>query len=196
MAGFSDPKKIPLSMNVDLLIRASSINEKDVTPMESARLVNAYQWTFPSFHKGDANSPDHGFIKEDAVDIWRCQPEQWNDGVCDCNCGRLDIDCVGSEAIPSFFVEDVLAGIGKMRLNCPSVVGAEAGTRGGSENRLLMLEDLDPGVRAPRCGDLAKFINGKLSLAEAIRADMESSAVANAELLIELAARHGLLNAA
>ena len=42
------------------------------------------------------------------MDIWRCAPEQWNDGVCDCNCGRLDIDCVGAEAIPSYFVEDVL----------------------------------------------------------------------------------------
>ena len=71
--------------------------------MQVRKIINAYQWRFPRIRANTAdpiNGPFAGEMDGFAVGLWTCKPDQWNDGICDLNCGRFDVDCAGPDGIP------------------------------------------------------------------------------------------------
>jgi hypothetical protein len=113
MAGFSDPEIIKPGSQMLVLIRGSSNDARTTAPMEIRKLMRAYQWQFPIMVT-DANDMDpqgnSRLGKIDGVQLtpWICKPSQFSDGICDCNCGRADWDCMGDQGIPEIFVKTVL----------------------------------------------------------------------------------------
>lgn len=116
-AGFSDPERVPPGKQLKLLIRGSSSDHKKTPTMEVRTIQRAYQWRFPIL---DLNT---GHIKAvPALSKWICAPEKFADGICDCNCGRSDWDCMGERGIPQLYVTEVLDNLNSavtVRTNCP-----------------------------------------------------------------------------
>eukprot|EP00397_Hematodinium_sp_SG-2012_P000345 GEMP01000345.1.p1 GENE.GEMP01000345.1~~GEMP01000345.1.p1 ORF type:complete len:2348 (+),score=515.02 GEMP01000345.1:124-7044(+) len=128
MVGFSDPKVNPKgSTNIKVLIRGA---DASLTPkMEVRNMTRAYQWRFPHINKNTGDVQ-----RDQEVGLWLCDPSQWMDGTCDCNCGRFDPDCAGVNGNPAQFATQLdLDPTITVRHNCPfgddmmtPVVGAVA----------------------------------------------------------------------
>ncbi|CAD7968173.1 unnamed protein product [Amoebophrya sp. A120] len=138
--GFSDTEKVPKNSNMRILIRASSSDQTKTTPMEVRTIKRAYQWLFPII------DPNTGELGDDQVTSWTCSPEQWSDGVCDCNCGRVDWDCMGDRGIPQQYVETVLDNpevTVQVNINCPF-----------GNDRVVKVPELAEGELPPTCGQV------------------------------------------
>ncbi|CAD7970619.1 unnamed protein product [Amoebophrya sp. A25] len=138
--GFSDETKVPKNSNMRILIRGSSSDPTKTTPMEVRTIKRAYQWLFPIV------DPNTGELGDDQVTPWVCHPEQWADGICDCNCGRADWDCMGDRGIPQLYVEGVLDNpemAVRVNVNCPF-----------GNDRVVKVPEQGQGELPPTCGQV------------------------------------------
>ncbi|CAD7934208.1 unnamed protein product [Amoebophrya sp. A25] len=147
-AGFSDPSLIPkVEDEMKIMVRGGSADAANPPTMEVRTMRRAYQWLFPTV---DARSGTLNLV--DQVTPWRCDAKQWADGICDCNCGRADWDCMGDRGVPELFVKTYLDDVTStvtVNINCPD--GDEA---------LVNVPELDvsaggtPGQMPPTCGEI------------------------------------------
>lgn len=145
-AGFSDPNKVPRTdpPDIKILIRSSPTDRISTSPMEVRKIKRAYQWVFPTLDTSGGSIT--GQLSETLpMGTWTCAPEMFSDGICDCNCGRPDWDCFGSEGVPLRFVENELNDPGSpttVRHNCPD----------GTAKLIQVPEITDGGGVPPTCG--------------------------------------------
>ncbi|CAD7969536.1 unnamed protein product [Amoebophrya sp. A120] len=139
-AGFSDPLLVPPDIEMKIIVRGGSADSATPSMMEVRTLQRAYQWLWPTV---DATT---GKITEDRVGIWKCEASQWSDGVCDCNCGRADWDCMGDKGMPERYVTEQLDNPNSpvaVNINCPD-----------GDEQLVPIPELASGSMPPTCGQI------------------------------------------